>query len=109
MEDDFNRKKENRILDGLHYYLCSRDYNLNFDEALENINLNAEGDAENQNNDAANIVVEEIEDNKELINEVKAAADKMGFTNLATIPSSFNDPEDYIKTFEAHLFTEAKA
>ena len=33
----------------------------------------------------------------------------MGFTNLATIPSSFNDAEDYIKTFEAHLFTEAKA
>lgn len=33
----------------------------------------------------------------------------MGYTNLANIPTSFNDSEDYIKTFEAHLFTEAKA
>lgn len=52
-------KKDNRVLDGLHYYLCSRDYNLNFDESLENINLNVEGDEENKQKDLANEITEE--------------------------------------------------
>lgn len=52
-------KKDNKVLEGLHYYLCSRDYNVNFDETSENLNMNVEGDSENKAADEANIVVEE--------------------------------------------------
>lgn len=32
------------ILDNLHYYLCSRDFNNNFDQSIENINRNMQED-----------------------------------------------------------------
>ncbi|KAL4504421.1 hypothetical protein ABPG72_009867 [Tetrahymena utriculariae] len=104
-------KKDNRILDGLHYYLCSRDYNINFDESIDNINLNVEGDDENKNSDLNNLIPEETADkNAEQPEQSNIQQQpQMSFTNLANIPLSFNDPEDYVKTFEQHLFSEAKA
>jgi hypothetical protein len=53
-EENYTDNNRKRVLDGLHYYLCSRDYNLNFDETIENININIEGDQENIKNDIAN-------------------------------------------------------
>ncbi|EGR30545.1 hypothetical protein IMG5_129630 [Ichthyophthirius multifiliis] len=100
-EEEYNDTNRKRILDGLHYYLCSRDYNINFDETIENINVNIEGDNENLKND--------VENNLENVDLKQNMEKPKEYSNLAKIPLQFNDTEDYIKTFELHLFTEAKS